>query len=134
MPYATADDMIAAFGEAPLIDLTCRDGSGVIDTGVLAAALEMAHAIADGTLKPRFAVPISPVPDLLRTLVCDLARYQLYVDDQPLVVVERKRTALSTLSAIAAGTLDLGIASLAPPHGEVLMVSGPPRLFSRSAR
>ena len=132
MPYATVDDMIAAFGEAPLVELTDRAGTGNLDTEVLAAAMARAEAEVDGYLKQRYPAGLNTESDLVRGIVCDLCRYNLYVSDAPETVVERKQNAVRQLQSIAAGRLSLGVVN-APPAAEVFLVSRP-KVFNGGLR
>lgn len=130
MPYATLADLVARFGEQELIDQTDRASGTNVDTAVVARVLDDAGATIDGYLTGRYALPLPSVPPLLVGLCCDLARYALYPDAAPEMVKDRHQNALRVLREIAAGTLQLGLATPAS-SGLAQMVSNP-RLFARS--
>ncbi|MCE9679613.1 DUF1320 domain-containing protein [Shewanella sp. AS1] len=112
MPYATAEQMIARFGEQELIALTDRDGTagGVVMT-VLDTAIADASAIIDGYLAGRYALPLAnPLPVLAR-LCCDMARYGLYDDAVSDAVAKRNDDAVRFLEKVAQGSITLGVSS-----------------------
>lgn len=78
MPYATQADLIQRFGEEELIQLTDRALTGQVERGAVNAALADADAAIEGYLAGRYAVPVSPIPALLRRLACDMARFFLH--------------------------------------------------------
>ena len=79
MAYATPQQMIDAFGESELIELTDHSGAGVVDLTVLGRVLDR----ATGEINPAVrAAGLEPgISDqLLTDLACDIARYHLYED------------------------------------------------------
>ena len=99
MPLATRADMVAAFGEEELIQLTDRAGAGAIDDTVLDAALAAASDEALGWL-PRD--PLRPSPALVRH-VCAIARFLLYKDAATEEVRMRYEHAMAWLRAASRG-------------------------------
>jgi phage gp36-like protein len=77
--YALQADMVTAFGESELIELTDRavPAVGAIDVAVLTRALAAADALANNYLAVRYTVPLSVVPAVLMEACCDIARYEL---------------------------------------------------------
>jgi len=128
MDYATADDMLARFGEAELIALTDKADNAQIKPERIERALGDAQAFVDGYLGQTYQLPLAgcakptgnparPVervaPPLLTRIVCDVARYYLYDDLAPEHEVARRYgQASGTLGDIA-----LGKAALACPWG-----------------
>lgn len=79
MSYASQADMVLAFGDAELIQLTDRANPpvGAIDSSVLARALAAADALANNYLATRYQVPLAATPAVLMEACCDIARYEL---------------------------------------------------------
>lgn len=111
MSYATIADLVAEFGDAEIIDLTDRatPRAHAIDNAVAQRALDRADAEIDAAVGTRYPLPLAQVPQLLRYLACDLARYYLYDRAEPPTAVEaRWKAAQASLKALASGGLDLG--------------------------
>ena len=132
MAYVTSDDFIQRFGQGELIDLTDLDDDGVADAEVLQGRIDDAAAEIDGYLCIRYAVPVSPVPDRIRDLACDILRYKLYGDAPTEHVRKRYEDALRYLRDVSAGNAALvGVAMVSNGGvGQVEMVSGG-RVFER---
>lgn len=111
MAYATLADVQDQLSEAELIQLTDDAGAGEVDEDVAARAIADADAIIDGYIGVRTAVPLSPVPPILRTYSVDLAIYNLYSrrqDSMPEVRKERHAEAMKYLGWIAEGKISMG--------------------------
>lgn len=107
MPYCTQQDLQSRFGDAELLRIADRDRDGEIDADVVSVALDDASNEIDAYVGSRYSVPMSPVPDLLKRLCADIARYRLY-DERPLEEVEnRYKQAVATLRDIANGRASL---------------------------
>ncbi len=76
--YCSLDDLLARVDEATLVALADDDGDGAVDAGVIEAAATDASAEIDAALAGRYAVPFSPVPDLIRGLCASLAADALF--------------------------------------------------------
>ena len=109
MPYATEQDMVARFGEDELIALTDRNGSGSIDSALVSNALSDATATIDGYLQARYPLPLVNVPDVLKRLCSDVARYYLYDENASDQVTKRHDDALKMLTQISNGVVTLGL-------------------------
>lgn len=112
MPYATVTDMIGRFGETEMLRLSSVDG--VLPDTVNAVPVEQAIADADGIidsyLRKRYAVPLSPVPQVVTRASCILARYDLSVggDREPAEQVKNDRKDIvAWLTQIATGAVTL---------------------------
>lgn len=70
--YATPEDIRARYKEVYLI-LAGKDAEGRPDTAAVEQALAEAASEIDAILGTRFAVPVSPVPPVLRRIAVDLA-------------------------------------------------------------
>lgn len=104
MSYCTIQDMINRFGEDELIQLTDRDGVGVLDRSSIQQAIDDACAIMDSYIGARYAVPLAdPVPGDVSVYAADLARCQLYDSDTIDKAEERCERVMRWLRDVAAG-------------------------------
>lgn len=135
MPYATQADLVTAFGEQDILQLTDIDTpeQGGIVAARVDEALARASAEVDSYLAARYQLPLAEVPDALKGAVLDLAYAFLHRTSMPEHVeaaASRARRYLRDLSdgratlALAAG----GAAAVAPALPE--MNSGG-RVFER---
>ena len=111
MTYATTADMVAAFGETELIELTDRADppADAIDDAVLSAALAAASAEIDGYVGRVETLPLAVVPDSLRQLTLVIARYRLSTDQPDGRVRVDYEDAVATLERIAKGLVVLNL-------------------------
>lgn len=130
MPYATQQDLVERFGAEELAELT---GGETIDPREVAVALADADAEVEGYLAARYAVPVSPVPPLLRRVAADVARFRLHKGRATEAVRQAYEDATKLLRDLAdgraalAGAAPAGAgASPAAAAGEV-RVAGPAR-------
>jgi len=112
--YCTLVDLIAAFGEQEIRQLSDRNRpqTGAIVLEVVAEAINDASAEINMYLEGRGLLPLKTVPETLRRICCDIARYYLYQnprDDTP--VVTRYRQRVRQLEGVANGKLSLGLDS-----------------------
>jgi len=133
MSYATKQAMIERYGSEELIELTDRSGVGVINDGVLDAALEEADAEINSYLQSRYALPLASVPLLIAKHARDITRYNLYDDNPPDTIESRYKSAVASLKAIANGGVHLGLDAQAnaTPTDNLIKISGPARTFER---
>jgi len=111
MSYCTQQDIETRIGAEDLARLADYDGDGDADPAVVSAAIADADALIDSYLGVRFAVPVSPVPDALRTRAVNLAVYFLKlgrdsVTDQ---AREQHENDVRWLEQVAAGHVSLGV-------------------------
>ncbi len=106
MTYATQDDMVARFGETELVQLTDDAETGEIGPR-LAVALADADQVINGYAAGTYAVPLSPVPDLVTRWACDIARYFLHRDGVTEPVEKNYKAAVAGLKDVAKGDLIL---------------------------
>ncbi len=118
MTYATQEDLVIAFGEQSIIDLTDRADppTGQIDADVVTRALADATAEMDGYLATQYTVPVTAQPERLRAVCCDLTRYRLCGDRITDEVRARHDDAIVWLRDIAAGRTVL-VGANAPQGG-----------------
>ena len=133
--YATKADMLARYADADLRQLTDCDEpyQGAIVDAVLDQALADASEEMDAYLRPRFRLPLSAAPDILKRLACRLAYFNLHRNLPPEEVSKARDQALQQLAQIRDRKLDIGIAedvpAAQPASGPVY--AGGPRVFTR---
>lgn len=108
MAYATQQDMVDRFEEGELIQLTDHENIGVINTVVLAKALDDADAFIDGYLASRYTLPLAVVPKSIVRMACEITRYFLYDNLAPDEIRRRYEDAEKFLAALAKGSITLG--------------------------
>ena len=77
MSYCSQSDIETRIGPADLVALADHDGDGSADSAVVQGAITSAQALIDSYLSVRYAVPVAPVPDALKTRAVSLAVYFL---------------------------------------------------------
>ena len=165
MAYILLSDLVTRFGAEELAQVSDRalprlvdsallslvasggDTSGYSAEALAAAAVSAgnigqsiadAESAIDGYLSSRYLTPLAPVPDIVKRLACDVARYYLYDDHATETVQKRYDAAIAFFRDVSAGKVSLGaevqssgVASTG--GGSVEMVTAG-RVFSRSAR
>ena len=86
MAYATADTMVAAFGDKLQQALSVAAGADVSANAQLLAAIDAANDEADGYLRKRYTVPVTADTGALVRHCNSLAFYYLLVDTRPELV------------------------------------------------
>lgn len=131
--YADLAAMQARYEERDLVQLTDVANAGTVDEARIDQSLAKADALIKGYVASRHgdAAALAGHP-LLSDIACDLAFADLWRSDPPEFVKLRRKEAVESLKAIAAGTikLDNGVEEVAPRPGQIL-TSGPDRLFGR---
>ncbi len=115
MPYCTLSDLLCQVSESVLIQLTDDANTGSVVATVINQAIADADAEIDGYCGKRYALPFSPVPDLVRKMSVDIALYNLHgrrADSMPDDRAERYRQAVARLRDVARGTAMLGVSGL----------------------
>lgn len=113
--YCTRDDLRLRFGEVELRQIAAADSGIGTDEHRIARAISDATAEIDTYLGTRYTVPLVTVPDAIRRIATDLARYRLYDQAAPTEVRQRYEDALRLLERIAKG--DVRIQALEPQAG-----------------
>lgn len=134
MPYATQADLVRRFGDEELIQLTDRLQVGQIAEVVVTAALSDAAGTIDSYIGARYAVPVSPVPELLLRLTCDIARFLLRGETASDAIRKVYDDALKTLRDLSEGRAVLVGAAPAPPGGAPAIGSGTARVSALCRR
>lgn len=135
MSYATLDDMIDRAGETELRQTADRNRDGIIDTDVVEAALLHADNTINGYLAARYTVPLSEVPDLVRTWTVSIARYFLFRNGPPEYVAQDYKDAIAALKDAAKGLIALpGSATVDAPVAQTgrVLAAHPDEVFSAS--
>lgn len=98
--YVTEADFERRFGENELSDLL-RPGHS------FGQVENEAASIVDGYLAARYTLPLVNVPDLVRGLTADIARYRLWDEKAPEEVFKRYEAALRQLRDLSKGDMML---------------------------
>lgn len=137
MTYALQADLVTAFGEDELIQLTDRatPPAGAIDATVLARALDAADGEIDSYLASRYSIPLATTPNILRDCAADIARYRLHDRGAPEIVEANYKARIAWLRDVAKGTASLGGATetLTPASAGLPEMTSGGRVFGRSA-
>ena len=104
--YATKNDLVARFGEN-VLSLALMFPADVPDP--LETALQDACEEVDGYLAVRYPLPLPNVPNNLKRLVCEIARYKLYFEEAPEATEVRYRMAIDFLKGVRDGKNSLAI-------------------------
>ena len=104
--YATKADLVARFGEN-VLSLALMFPADVPDP--LETSLQDACEEVDGYLAVRYPLPLPNVPNNLKRLVCDIARYKLHFEAAPEVVELRYKVAIDFLKGVRDGKNSLAI-------------------------
>ena len=132
--YATEQDLIELAGEDEILMIADRDNDDIADPDVISAALSYADNTVNGYLAVRYKLPLTEVPDLVKTWAVSIARYRLHRDGAPEHVVRDWKSALSDLKDVARGLIDLSIADGSEPttsSGGTVSVEGNEPVFTK---
>lgn len=139
MAYCTLDDIKDQIDEARLIQLTDDENVGAVNTSRVEKAIADADEEINGYVGSRHAVPLSPVPAILRKLSVDIAIYNLYArrDKANDTRSDRYKAAIRFLEQVALGKISLGASDPEgnPPASDApeLSVENPVRSFTRKS-
>lgn len=115
MPYCTLDDIKGQIPEANIIQLTDDEGLGVVNQSRVDKAISVADSVIDGYLRGRYTLPLSTVPELIKTIAIDITVYKLYERrlelEMPEAMSNRYKNAIKLLDQIQKGLVKLGIES-----------------------
>ena len=136
--YATAQDMTDYFGDVEVLRAFDRDADGIVDVGVMTAALIAASTEIDTYLCVRYDLPLQVVASGLMRVCCDLAMYHASIGSDS--ITEDKQTRydqrLEWLKMLAKGNVSLGAQEeevVAQDDVEVASTN-PDRLFTRTTQ
>jgi phage gp36-like protein len=111
MPYCTQSDIEVRIGPADLVALADHDGDGDADSAVVQGAITSAEALIDSYLSVRYAVPVAPAPDALKSRAVSLAVYFLRLGRDSVTddVRAQYRDDVDWLGRVVAGQVALGV-------------------------
>jgi phage gp36-like protein len=137
MAYCDLNDLLKMMPLAELAELTAESGYEPDET-VVAEAVAKAEAEIDSYLGTRYAVPLSPVPAIVKSVAADLAFYHLYSRRSVAPSVRRQKyvDAVAFLKEVAAGRALIESAGGEPPAArrDVAEVESGTRLFTRGTQ
>ncbi len=112
--YISNFELVDELGHQGLALLTGDPTGTVVDQAKVDAAIRMASNLIDTFCYPRYAVPLSPMPELIRDIATALTIYNLYMfakrDDLiSSTIIYRKIDAIKLLNDISQGILKLDI-------------------------
>jgi phage gp36-like protein len=115
MGYATNQDILDAVGQDTVRRLTDDQGSGVIDTSVLAGEIDDAHEVVNAYVRGRYELPFDETPRLLTMIETALVVERLYrrrpSAETPESVSDAAEKAMRKLRRLSEGKLTLGLDS-----------------------
>ena len=128
MSYITYADLVLAFGEDEILQLTDRDRDGASDPLVIEDAIAFADSHIDSYLREKYEVPLALLPANLKGMACDFARYRLYQDQPTELVQNRYDVGCFYLKDVARGLVNLDTGSGGP---SLIAYSQPAQVFTR---
>lgn len=114
--YASAADFVSEIGSEETIQLTNLDNPSAVtvNTGRLEKTLSAATGEINSYLATRYAIPVSPVPQILKNYCIDIAWYRLGQNNAPEQYATRYNNAIARLKDIEKGQMllvsDTGVA------------------------
>lgn len=96
--YATIEDLISEFGEKEIIEISSLPNVDVLNEDKCYRCLEQATAEIDSYIGMKVAVPlINYIPNVIKRICQNLARYRLYDDKKPENVIKTYEAELNFL-------------------------------------
>lgn len=131
MTYATAQDMVTAFGQAEMRDLTDLGNPRLddVDSTMLNAKLVEATALIDGYLVGRYELPLATPPAALRVHCQGMARYLLMTNAPDERAKADMASAYSYLKQVSNGMI-----ALLPPAQAPVPTGMGPVVFNTGAK
>lgn len=134
MAYCTLNNLTTRIPEHDLIQLTDDDDQGQVNETVVTDTIASVSEMIDGFLRGRYALPLLPVPGMIRAIAVDLVIYDLYGRRPTFGIpeaVEKKQAAqMKVLKQIQDGVVTLGSAGTTSPAAELsanTIQAAPPR-------
>ena len=127
MAYCTrADVRRVAGGEDKLIALSDLNADGAIDNAVVRDAIDAAEEWINSYVAKKRAVPLSPVPDIIKRTCAEEAVYRLRLGRDSLTDDDRIRheERRDWLEGVAAGRITLGVDPPLPKATTVMPAVG----------
>jgi len=126
-PYLTISEFVDRFGLPEVVAMTDGEGSGRIDRALLVSALVSGQAVADAHIAARYAVPLQDVPLIVKKIVGDLARAELYPRGAPEGVADQVKQSMRMLERIQSGAMPIPAGTApaeAPSENPILIQPG----------
>lgn len=133
MSYATITDLTARIGDPELRQIADRNRDMMPDQDVIDAALVHADNLVNGYVAVKYDVPLTAVPDLVRTWAVSIARYILHRNGAPEHVAQDYKDAIASLKDVAAGRIALPVPAgdtPLPTSGGQVMAEHPDEVFT----
>lgn len=135
MPYSTGDDLIKLMPALELARLTAESGDEP-DAAVVAEAISKADGEINAYIGVRYRLPLTTVPDVVKSMSVDIAIHHLYTRRGIENAVRRAKydDAVKFLQKLVAGQAHLEGADGLEEAGAaelVTEVSSAPRVFDR---
>lgn len=111
-PYLSIAEFVDRFGLPEVIRMTDGLGDGRIDRAMLVAALINAQATADAHIAARYALPLQAPGQIIKKIVGDLARAELYPGGAPDGVADAARLAMRMLERMQTGAMPIPAAEV----------------------
>jgi phage gp36-like protein len=105
--YANAVDFEEEIGTTETVELTNLDNpsADTVNTPRLEKALSTASGEINSYLATRYSIPVSPVPNILKTYCIDIAWYRLAQNNAPEQYATRYNNAIARLKDIEKGQM-----------------------------
>jgi phage gp36-like protein len=137
MAYCTLTDIKDMMDEDEIIRFTDDADAGVVNTSVTDKAIKGADALIDSHIASRYSVPVSPVPDIIAELACDIAIYKICSrrSQAPEEIRLKYDDAVKHLGKIAAGKVLIPAATSASESAsdDAVIITSGTRKFSRDS-
>lgn len=130
--YATLDDMLKRFGINELTALA-ESAEGGVDEEKVNTAIKDAEELINAYVGAKHSLPLSVVPQSLKRICCDLARYFLYVEVKPEELEKTYEKDIAFLKDIARGVVVLEnseTGTVPEQSDDVVYTGSSSRLFS----
>lgn len=130
----TAELLTKAAAGQDITDYSIEEQAAVTDAlALIESKLLDAESMVNGFLASRYAIPLATVPRLVVTVLCDVARYQLYDDLATETIKNKYDEAMKLLKSIANGQVNLGVdqAGNKPEISDVATVDSDSPVFRR---
>lgn len=125
MPYCSIDELKADISETELQQLTDDERLGAVNEDRINAAIGAAGDLIDGYLRGRYALPLDPVPIIIKTVAKEITIYKLILRRKRQSITQQMtdnyNAQLKLLGQIQSGTITLGVNS---PSGDAETPSG----------
>lgn len=113
MTYCNLDDIKQVTSEAELIQLTDDNNTGIVNETIVNATISYAETTINGYISSRYTLPLSEIPELIKTFAVDLSIYRLhsrrFMLDMPESLEVRYKNVIKELEKIQKGTISLNI-------------------------